>query len=488
MSFTEKEEQEILLYNQTELYLSAIGVLSHRCDPAEVEACRQDFPNLMRKDDNGDDVAHLDDYLAFLEFSTGISHGECVDYLSRSQIQFQDISSKIPVKRSPIESLTTQLKNVTGLELDEFSYKLFKLGDTGHLHSFLAHLASKGKGFKTLGKTLNDVRHYTRLNFPGLVSEDELVATSSGDYVMEWVSAGLFVPETTDAMMDFVVNNVSSSQHLTRLTALYRTDLNQPGDIRVVNICRDQEGKLRGKDYFKKTLGSFLMVLAQSALHFDDLDALKNLKSMSTVLDDAAIHKLARPIAAYYTIYAETHPEFDFKSRWLFKMYGNPIANYWSDIAQCKDLSSFRDIKSAENWSKVFRPELIRVAPADFINQLLTTVKVSTSNANRFIHEMHKAGLDCYQGFLLTTVGRFQYETQKQDPVDHDFMIRMCLADIQELGRVGFLASVPVERIISHPRKDEMLKPLYELTGEPRLLKAMNIKMLGKVFGQDLGI
>jgi hypothetical protein len=364
---------------------------------------------------------------------------------------------------------------------------LFKQGSTGPLHSFLAHLASKGKGFKTLGKTLNDVRHYTRLNFQGLFSEDELQAKSSSDYVMEWVSAGLFVPQTTDAMMDFVVNNISSVQHLARLTSMYRTDPNQLEEHRVVNICRDQDGNLRGFGYFKKTIGSFLSVLVQSALHFDDIEALKGLKGISVLMDDVAIQKIARPIADYYTIYAEAHPEFDLKSRWFFKMYGNPISNYWSDISKCKELG-FHDIKSEEVWSKMFRPELIRVAPPDFIHQLLDTVNVSVENANRFIYEMHKAGIDCYQGFLLTTVGRFQYETQKQDPVDHDFLIRMCLADIREPGRAGFLASVPVERIISHPRKDEMLKPLYELTGEPRFLKAMNLNMLGKVFGQDMGI
>jgi hypothetical protein len=64
----------------------------------------------------------------------------------------------------------------------------------------------------------------------------------------------------------------------------------------------------------------------------------------------------------------------------------------------------------------------------------------------------------------------------------------MCLADIKKPGRIGFLATVPLELIIGHPRRDEMLKPLYELTGEPRFLKAMNLNMLGKVFGQDMGI
>lgn len=485
------KEDQILLHDKTELYMSAIGLVKCRCDPAEVESCKLDFPNLLRKDHDGIDTPFVDDYIDFLEKTTGLSHDLCLSYLARSQITFVSPTLKESIKRSPVESVAERIKTITSLELDEFVYKLFKQVDVQPLHAVLDSLATAGNRLNKLGKIISDVRYYSRMNCQGLVSEEELVSKPSLDYVMDWISDRLYSPATTDEMMKYVIKNVSSGEHLLKLTSQYHTDPAQANGP-VVNLCRDQDGTLRGKDYFKDCLDNFMPVLIQSAFHFDDLEAFKHLESLPGIAKyrgDGTVQKIANQVVGYYTAHAENNHGFDLKARWLLKEYGNPIQRYWNEISKCKAMeSAFKDIKNSQEWSEVFAPEYLRLAPADFIDQLLTATRVSVLNANRFIFEMHQEGIDCNQGFLLSTVGRFQYEVQKNEPVDQAFMIRMCLADLKKPGRVGFLATLPVELIISHPRRDEMLKPLYELTGEPRFIKAMNLNMLGKVFGQEMGI
>jgi hypothetical protein len=491
MAYNATQQEDELLYNSAELYLSVIGYYKDRCTPAEIESCLLDFPNLLRKDADGKGIAYKDDCVDFLVKSTGLSELLCNEYLAVRGIQFVPPNNPESLKRSPVENVAERIKNITNLELDEFSYKLFKQGDVQPLHAVLDNLAIAGNRLNKLGKLISDVRYYSRLNFKGLVSEDELVAKPSLDYVMDWMSERLYSPASTDEMMKYVIKNASSGDHLVRLTSQYRTD---PGEVQgpVVNLCRDQDGTLRSKDYFKGCLDHFMPVLIQSAFHFDDLEAFKQLQSFPGIAKsggDGAVQRIANKVVGYYKAYAKDNHQFDMKSRWLFKEYGNPILQYWNEISKCKAMESVvSDIKNDHKWSDVFVPEYLKLAPADFIDQLLTATKVSALNANRFIFEMHQAGIDCNQGFVLTTVGRFQYEVQKHEPVDHAFMIRMCLADIKKPGRIGFLATVPLELIIGHPSRDEMLKPLYELTGEPRLLKAMNLQMLGKVFGQDMGI
>jgi hypothetical protein len=491
MAYNATQEEDELLYNSMELYLSVIDYYKDRCTPAAIESCRLDFPNLLRKDADGQGIAYKADCVDYLIKSTGLSGALCSEYLAVRGIQFVPPQNQESLKRSPVESVAERIKNITNLEFDEFSYKLFKQVDVKPLHAVLDSLAMAGNRLNKLGKLISDVRYYSRLNFQGLVSEDELVAKPSLDYVMDWISERLYSPASADEMMKYVIKNASSIDHLARLTSQYCTDPSQT-QAPVVNLCREQDGTLRSKDYFKDRLDNFMPVLIQSAFHFDDLEAFKYLQSLPGIAKyrgDGTVQKIANHVVGYYKVYAEANPEFDMKSRWLFKEYGNPIRQYWNDIAQCKALESVvSDIKNDHKWSDIFVPEFLKLAPADFIDQLLTATKVSTLNANRFIFEMHQAGIDCNQGFILTTVGRFQYEVQKHEPVDHAFMIRMCLADLKKPGRIGFLATVPLELIIGHPRRDEMLKPLYELTGEPRLLKAMNLKMLGKMFGQELGI
>jgi len=487
-----------VLHTQSQLYLAAIGLGSGVVDQEAVDNIKLDFPDLLRMDDRGNLIAHLEDYVDFLEKSSGFSHEFCVNYLQVSPVCFKSLEIRTPRKRGALEVAIELIKKSTGLELDEFSYSLFAKDDRSGVNLLIDHLMAEGRNMKQIFKALTDIRFHTKSMLPGLIADEKIDAAPITTYVLDLLALRLFNSKTTDACLDFVAVNVTSGEGLKYLLSKYITDPNladengQELNPDPVNLCRDQSGALRPLTVFKSTIKDIFPALIRSALHFDDVDAFKVLRSyqlFDKVSSDDFIEDTAEEIVSYYKKKASTNPEFDLSSRWLFKVYGNPIRNFWRAIDNSSQLrSSFCDIRKDDEWGLVFRPELIAKVPAEYIGRILEPKSTSTQNANIIIHEVHKQGIDCYGGFLLTALGRVLYEYHRHDPADYQHLIRMCLVDLKKAGNLGFLSTAPIKMLIEHPQRAEFLEPLYKLTGDQRLLPAMGIESRAKAFGQDLGL
>lgn len=487
-----------ILHTQSYLYLAAIGQGGEGLDQEAIDNIKSDFPDLLRMDGHGKMIAHLDDYVDFLEKSSGLSHEFCVNYLQVSPVSIESLSLRSPTKRSTLEASVDLIASSTGLELDEFSYSLFAKDERSGVNLLIDSLMADGKNMKQIFKTLTDIRFHTKSMLPGLIPDEKIDAAPITTYVLDLLAIRLFDNKTTDACLDFVAVNVTPGEGLKYLLSKYKTDPNlvdengQELNPDPVNLCRDQNGSLRPLTVYKNTIKDIFPALIRSALHFDDVDAFKALRSyqlFDKVSSDDFIEDTAEEIVSYYKKKASTDPEFDLSSRWLFKVYGNPIRNFWRAIDNSSQLrSAFCDIRKDADWGLVFRPELIAKVPAEYIGRILEPKSTSTQNANIIIHEMHKQGIDCYGGFLLTALGRVLYEYHRHDPVDYQHLIRMCLVDLKKAGNLGFLSTVPIKLLIEHPKSAEFLEPLYKLTGDQRLLPAMGIESRAKVFGQDLGL
>lgn len=496
-NFTDDLYTEIL-HTQSHLYLAAIGQGSGGVDQEAVDKIKLDFPDLLRMDDRGNLVAHLEDYVDFLEKSSGFSHDFCVNYLQVSPVCVNSLAIRSPKKRNTFEFSVDLVAVSTGLELDEFSYSLFAKDERSGVNLLIDRLIADGKNMKQIFKALTDIRFHTKSMLPGLIPDEKIDSAPIATYVLDLLALRLFDSRTSDACLDFVAVNVTPGEGLKYLLSKYRTDPNvvdengQELNHEPVNLCRDQNGALRPLTTYKNTIKDIFPSLIRSALHFDDVEAFKVLRSyqlFDKVSSDDFIEDTAEEITSYYKKKASTDPEFDLSSRWLFKVYGNPLRGFWRAIDNSSQLrSAFCDIRNEEDWGLIFRPELIAKVPSEYIGRILEPKSSSTQNANIIIHEMHKQGIDCYGGFLLTSLGRVLYEYHRHDPVDYQHLIRMCLVDLKKAGNLGFLSTAPIKLLIEHPKRAEFLEPLYKLTGDQRFLPAMGLETRAKVFGQDLGL
>lgn len=505
------QDYEQRLYLQFELYLSVAGIADRGLDQCLIDQCRAEYPNLVRQGADDKLVTHREDLLVFFHQSTGLPLELCDGFITSCRIKFTE---SCPVKftevslvdqlrepEMPFATLARVVKKLTGSELHDFGRKIFVDGQNEELQQLLDFLMERGKSSKDMSKVVNNTRRFTVQHFDDLSLED-LKAKESSDYVIDWLIQALYTKATTDQAMRFLVRNGTSGKHLSRILDAYPTNPMAPPAFAPkgrtyspVSLNRDQDGKLRNLDFFGKVpFSEFTDALIRSALHFDDYQAVDHIKKIapSLLLNDTHIEKIAKDVLGYMTEYQAVNPKFSLNGRWIKKAYGGTLKDYWDFLTSCDELKrpKTKRLETIESWGTIFRPELLRQAPAEFIYRLATTKALNADVVNQFIAHMHKAGIDSYRGFLLMTLDRLQFEEQKDDPVDYKYLVKQCLRNHKKPGFMGILCTAPMSFLVDSqkPQHDPMLQTLYDLTDDQKYLEAMSVHGRGKAFIIELGV
>lgn len=496
-------DHEQRLYLQLEIYLSVAGIGDRGLDQWIIDQCQAEYPNLVRQGPDDKPVTHREDLLVFFHQSTGVPLDLCDSFITSCPVKFTEVS-RVDELRSPdmpFATLARVVKRLTGSELHDFGRKVFVDGDVKGLQQLLDFLMEQGKSWKEMSKVVNNTRRFTAQYFED-VSLDDLKAKESSEYVTDWLIQALYTKATTDQAMRFLVRNGTSGKHLSRILDAFPTNpMIQPAfapkDITYVPVSlnRDQDGKLRNLDFFGKVPFSELIdSLIRSALHFDDYHAIDHIKKIAPTLhlSDSHIATIAKDVLRYMTEYQVVNPKFSLNDRWIKKAYGGTLKEYWDFLASCDEFKKpkAKRLDMCPEWGAMFRPNLLGKAPAEFIHKLVTTKDLNAGAVNQFIAQMHKAGIDCYEGFLLITLDRLQFEEQKHDPVDHKFMVKQCLRNLKQPGFLGILSAAPMAVLVDghKPHNDPVLQALYDLTNDQKYVEAMSVHGRGRAFIQELGV
>lgn len=496
-------DHEQRLYLQLELYLSVAGIGDRGLEQCLIDQCRAEYPTLVRQGADDKPVTHREDLLVFLHQSTGVPLELCDGFITSCPVKFTEVSrvDQLREPEMPFATLARVVKKLTGSELQDFGRKAFVDGDNAELQQLLDFLMERGKSWKEMSKVVNNTRRFTAQHFDD-VSIDDLKAKESSEYVIDWLIQALYTKATTDQAMRFLVRNGTSGKHLSRILDAYPTNPMDPPAFAPkdrtyapVSLIRDQDGKLRNLDFFGKVPFSELTdALIRSALHFDDYHALDHIRKIapSLLLSDDHVGKIANDVLRYMTEYQAVNPKFSLNDRWIKKAFGGTLKGYWDFLASCDELKRLKAkrLDMSPKWGAIFRPDLLSKAPAEFIHRLATTKALNADAVNQFIAHMHKAGIDCYQGFQLMTLDRLQYEDQKNDPVDYKFMVKQCLRNLKQPGFLGILSTAPMAVLVDSPKPqhDPVLQALYDLTEAQKYVEAMSVHGRGKAFIQELGV
>lgn len=495
-------DQEQKLYTQLELYLSVADIGDRGFDQCVIDQCRAEYPNLVRLGPEGKPVTHLDDLLAFLHQSTGVPLELCHAFTVSCAVRFSEVSQVDQLREPelPFATLARLVKRITGSDLEDVGKQAFIDGKVEQLHQLLGFLMDRGKTWKEISKVVNNVRRFTAQHVDGLGGDDTRVK-DSGEYVVDWLIQALYTRETTDQAMRFMARNGTSGKHLELILEAYPTNPMAPppfapkdGSYVPVQLMRDREGKLRSLESFGKIhIPEIADTLVRSALHFDDYLAIDHIRKIAPALQlsDDHVRTIAQDVLRYMAEYQAVNPDFSLNGRWIKKAYGGTLKSYWEHLASCNELKRpiVKHLEMSHQWSEIFRPDLLVKAPAEFISRLTSQKGLSVSAVNQFITQMHRSGIDCYQGFLLSTLDRLQYEEQKDDPVDYRYLVKQCIRNQQKAGFMGLLTIAPIEIVISSVKQpDAILEALYDLTADKRYAEAMSVHGRGRAFIQELGI
>lgn len=380
-----------------------------------------------------------------------------------------------------IKALEACVLDATGMTLDDFIRDVFidnsttSLARTNFIRLF-AEMVYSGSNYDTIIKTIEQL---TDLAAPNIK-----IAKSQPKEHIEGCLARLFNhPELIDKGFEFMVNNAQKI-NLSKVMLFI-------GDKPTHPLCRDQQGELRRPEDLKVISRSkdTARAFVRSAFEQDDLEAIDHFLAVPEIAAHLPPHTLDDLFKLVLQAIKEVPgaPAGSHMNSRIYHRYGGDVlGEYWQTLDNAPVL---RGGRAPVEFEQIFNPEVLRLAPEVFIDQLSKHKLMDKGQVNTFIYRMHQAGLPCYPGYLLVSRGPFYHLDNKDRAPNYTMMIDDCLSKKSKSGFVGLLATVPISAMVEHSRRDEILLLVHGLTGDPEYVRHMaSLKSRGKAFATDLNL
>lgn len=315
----------------------------------------------------------------------------------------------------------------------------------------------------------------------GLLKQEASIFKRSFGEIEENLQSSLWQLLGTAEYMDFAIDYIVRSKNI-RISSFVRKNLYIVPRAHV----RRLDGSLRSEAELgvlsQKKI--YLQALVASAINCFDPEALRHIVGFSKTLQFVTAESISDDLKA---LILNKHQAKDYAG--AFKDFVltesidvMPLDDYWKSF----DIGD-RQATSAQ-VDAFYNESVVRKAPDVFLETILRMGRINEKTCNHFVLRMISSGFDCYPGFIKGTHNPLAAYDALQKPRDYQAMLSVC---INKMGLPGFKAlitSVSLPEIAKHPRKKDLLNIVYELTGNPEVVKVMDKKSRAKLLEDSMGL